>query len=283
MAFSLAAGSVCLARPNPGGLGGPAYREQGARQGGPETASSVGWIGFDGGLKQVGHDGDGYAWDNELPRHTTYVPPFKLADRLVTNGEWLAFMQDGGYETASHWLSDGWGTVKREAWRAPLYWEEIDGEWHSMTLNGLRPVDHAAPVAHVSYYEADAFARWAGKRLPTEFEWEVAAADVPVTGNLMSSGALQTRPVDRPSNGKPRQMFGDVWEWTQSAYQPYPGYRPSPGALGEYNGKFMVSQQVLRGASCVTPAGHSRMTYRNFFYPMQRWQFVGLRLAEDAR
>ena len=260
----------------------PAYREQGAPRHKALAATRLGWVEFEGGLRQIGHDGKGYAWDNELPRHTTYVPPFRLADRPVTNGEWLEFMSDGGYQTAAHWLADGWGTLKREEWQAPLYWEKRDDEWHAMTLNGLQPVDSVAPVAHVSYYEADAYARWAGKRLPTEFEWEVAAAGLPVSGNLLSSGALQPVATAEPSTGRPRQMFGDVWEWTQSAYQGYPGYRPNPGALGEYNGKFMVSQQVLRGASCVTPAGHSRVTYRNFFYPMQRWQFLGLRLAEDV-
>ena len=258
----------------------PAYRETGAGRRDSGTDTSLTWIAFDGGLQQIGHNGSGYAWDNELPRHTTFIPPFRLADRLVTNGEWLEFMADAGYETPTHWLADGWGTVNREGWRAPLYWENSDGAWHAMTLNGLQPVDPDAPVAHVSYYEADAYARWAGKRLPTEFEWEYAATGVPVSGNLLSSGALQPVAAGAPARGRPRQMFGDVWEWTQSSYQPYPGYRPNSGALGEYNGKFMVSQQVLRGASCVTPAGHTRATYRNFFYPMQRWQFVGLRLAE---
>ncbi len=260
----------------------PAYRSQGGPKRPATQATPVSWLDFEGGLRQIGHDGSGYAWDNELPRHTTYVHPFRLADRLVTNGEWLEFMADGGYAQPAHWLADGWGTVKREEWAAPLYWEKRDDTWHVMTLNGLVPVDLSAPVCHVSYYEADAFARWAGKRLPTEFEWEVAAAGLPVAGNLLSSGALQPVASNEPSNGRPRQMFGDVWEWTQSSYQAYPGYRPNPGALGEYNGKFMVSQQVLRGASCVTPAGHSRATYRNFFYPMQRWQFLGLRLAEDV-
>jgi ergothioneine biosynthesis protein EgtB len=190
-------------------------------------------------------------------------------------------MADGGYSAASLWLADGWTTVNREDWLSPLYWEERDGEWRAMSLEGLGPIDAAAPVAHVSYYEADAYARWAGRRLPTEFEWEVAAHGLPVTGNTLATRALRTLPPDTPSSGKPRQMFGDVWEWTQSAYLPYPGYRPPEGALGEYNGKFMVSQQVLRGASCATPAGHSRATYRNFFYPHQRWQFVGLRLASE--
>jgi len=240
-----------------------------------------GWIDLPGGIREVGHDGRGFAWDNEAPRHAALIHPFRLADRLVTNAEWLEFMADGGYRTASLWLADGWTAVNREDWQAPHYWEHRDGEWFAMSLEGAGPVDRAAPVAHVSYYEADAFARWAGKRLPTEFEWEVAAHGLPVTGNTLASGALRTLPADAPANGLPRQMFGDVWEWTQSAYLPYPGYRPPEGALGEYNGKFMVSQQVLRGASCATPEGHSRATYRNFFYPHQRWQFAGLRLASE--
>jgi ergothioneine biosynthesis protein EgtB len=252
----------------------------------PRVASatpSLGWIEYEGGIRKVGHNGDGYGWDNEFPRHETLVHPFRLADRLVTNGEWLEFMQDGGYRVATLWLADGWATVNREAWQAPLYWEPRDGEWFAMTLNGLGPIDLAAPVAHVSYYEADAFARWAGKRLPTEFEWEIAAAPLPVEGNTLGSRALKPLPApDATGAGAPRQMFGDVWEWTQSAYLPYPGYRPPEGAIGEYNGKFMVSQQVLRGASCATADGHSRATYRNFFYPHQRWQFTGLRLASEV-
>jgi ergothioneine biosynthesis protein EgtB len=258
----------------------PAYRirQQPASQAAPETLD---WIDFAGGIRQVGHDGKGFAWDNEAPRHDTLIHPFRLADRPVTCGEWLDFMTDGGYRTAALWLSDGWATVNREGWRAPLYWEERDGAWLAMSLEGLQPVERASPVAHVSYFEADAFARWAGKRLPTEFEWEVAAQGVPVAGNTLATRALRPLPPDAPADGRPRQMFGDVWEWTQSAYLPYPGYRPPVGALGEYNGKFMVSQQVLRGGSCATPEGHTRATYRNFFYPHQRWQFMGLRLATE--
>ena len=236
----------------------PAYRQARPREarGAPEA---VAWIEFAGGIHQVGHDGKGFAWDNEAPRHDVLIHPFRLADRLVTCGEWLDFMADGGYRTAALWLSDGWATVNREGWQAPLYWEERDGAWLAMSLEGLQPVDRASPVAHVSYYEADAFARWAGKRLPTEFEWEVAARDVAVAGNTLATRALRPQPPDAPADGRPRQMFGDVWEWTQSAYLPYPGYRPPAGALGEYNGKFMVSQQVLRGGSCATPAGpHAR-------------------------
>jgi ergothioneine biosynthesis protein EgtB len=199
----------------------------------------------------------------------------------VTNAEWLAFIEDGGYRTFSLWLSDGWTIVNREGWQAPLYWQERDGQWLTMTLEGIQSVDRAAPVAHVSYYEADAFARWAGHRLPTEFEWEIAANGAERRENNLSSGALRPLPSRSSRNGKPSQMFGDVWQWTQSAYLPYPGYRAPQGALGEYNGKFMVGQQVLRGASCVTPAGHTRASYRNFFYPHQRWQFAGLRLASE--
>lgn len=212
-----------------------------------------------GGIHPIGHAGDGFMFDNEGPAHDTLLAPVRLARHLVTNAEWLEFMTDGGYETAALWLSDGWNAVQSEGWRAPGYWQRIDdGVWFAMTLGGLRPVDPAAPVCHVSYYEADAFSRWAGKHLPAEAEWEVAAR----TGEL-------------------KDAFGVVWQWTRSAYAPYPGYRAAPGALGEYNGKFMVNQMVLRGSSFATPAGHARVTYRNFFYPPHRWQFTGLRLAED--
>jgi ergothioneine biosynthesis protein EgtB len=241
-----------------------------------------GWIDFPGGIGSVGHDGEGFAWDNEAPRHEVLIHPFRLADRLVTNGEWLEFMADGGYATAEHWLADGWATVNREGWQAPLYWEQRDGQWLAMSLEGLHPVERAAPVCHASYFEADAFARWAGKRLPTEFEWEVAAQGLGAAGDPAAAGTLRPLPSG-PALGGLRQMYGQVWQWTQSAYLPYPGYRPPAGALGEYNGKFMVSQQVLRGGSCATPVGHTRATYRNFFYPHQRWQFMGLRLAEEIQ
>ncbi len=246
-------------------------------------AAPLSWTGFDGGVVDVGHAGAGFSYDNETPRHKALVGPFKLANRCITNGEWLEFMDDGGYRDALLWLSDGWATVNREGWSAPGYWEKLDGVWHQTTLHGCRPVDAAAPVCHVSYYEADAYARWAGKRLPTEFEWEVAApADT--SGNTLGSGALRPLPTEAGcAGGELKQMFGDVWEWTASAYLPYPGFKPPAGAVGEYNGKFMCSQHVLRGACFATPDGHARRTYRNFFYPHQRWQFAGLRLAEDAR
>ena len=244
-------------------------------------ADPVRWISCAGGIYRVGHATEGYCWDNELPSHEALVHPFRIADRLVTNAEWLAFMEDGGYATPSLWLADGWATINREGWQAPLYWEHTDGGWFQMSLQGLSLVVPAEPVAHVSFYEADAFARWAGKRLPTEFEWEVAATGAEVQGNTLQTGALRPRRAEPSQTDAARQLFGDVWEWTASAYLPYPGYKPPVGAIGEYNGKFMVSQQVLRGASCVTPEDHSRPTYRNFFYPHQRWQFLGLRLASE--
>jgi ergothioneine biosynthesis protein EgtB len=204
----------------------------------------------------------------------------------VTNAEYLEFIDDGGYGNALHWLSDGWTTVKSDEWSAPFHWRREDGAWLEYTLDGLKPLDACAPVSHVSYYEADAYARWAGKRLPTEGEWEVAAETL--TGplehgaNLLAADHLHPIAAPPDANGGLTQMIGDVWEWTQSAYSPYPGFRPAPGAVGEYNGKFMVSQLVLRGGSCLTPPGHIRTTYRNFFYPQQRWQMMGLRLAEDG-
>jgi len=257
----------------------PAYR--------PETDSAQGetppmeWLGFDGGIFAVGHDGDGFAYDNEGPRHDQLIRPFKLAHRPVTNGEWLEFMADGGYETATLWLSDGWATVNAEGWRAPCYWEQRDGVWHQMGLGGLVPVDPARPVCHISYYEAQAFALWAGKRLPSEFEWEIATQDMPEHGNTIGADLVRPAPTSAP-DGTLQQMFGDAWEWTSSAYSAYPGFSTAPGAVGEYNGKFMCGQYVLRGGSIATPDGHVRRTYRNFFYPHQRWQFMGLRLACDA-
>jgi len=235
---------------------------------------------FPGGIFEVGHRGKGFAYDNESPLHQQLVRPFKLANRLVTNAEWIEFIEDGGYSAPTLWLADGWNSVKTQGWQAPLYWEEADGGFMQMSLRGFRPVDPAAPVCHVSFYEADAFARWAGLRLPTEFEWEVAASDLPVAGRTLDAGHL--RPMPAESGPGLKQMFGDVWEWTASAYLPYPGFKTAPGAVGEYNGKFMCNQFVLKGGSCATPDGHVRATYRNFFYPHQRWQFMGLRLAGEA-
>ena len=237
------------------------------------------YVAFEGGLHDIGHDGLGFAYDNEGPRHRVHLSPFKLANRPVTNAEFGEFIADGGYARESLWLADGWAAVRGRGWAAPAYWL---GDGTAMSLGGALPLDDEAPVSHVSYYEADAFARWAGKRLPTEVEWEIAARRVATRGNLQDGGWLRPLPGDEADGEEPGQMFGDVWEWTASAYSPYPGFRPSAGAIGEYNGKFMVNQMVLRGGSCATPADHIRATYRNFFYPDARWQFSGLRLAEDA-
>jgi ergothioneine biosynthesis protein EgtB len=259
----------------------PAYRDPSPL---PVRAApgEAGWVSFDGGIVEIGHDGRGFAYDCEGPRHQALIQPFRLADRCVTNGEWLDFMADGGYRDPLLWLSDGWAQILEHRWSAPFYWEERDGEWWAMTLRGPQPIDRDAPVAHVSYFEADAYAAWAGKRLPTEFEWERAAEGLSMDGNFAGGGVGRLRP--RPAGGGSglRQMFGDVWEWTRSAFSPYPGFRPAAGAVGEYNGKFMCGQFVLRGGSCATPDGHIRATYRNFFQPDKRWQFSGLRLAEDA-
>ncbi|WP_315761798.1 ergothioneine biosynthesis protein EgtB [Sphingomonas sp. Y38-1Y] len=238
----------------------------------------VGWIEHAGGIAEIGHDGTGFAFDCEGPRHRVLLHPHAIADRTITNGEWAAFIADGGYRDARHWLSDGWAWVKAEAIEAPLYWAKDGDTWTRFGLDGRRPVDPAAPVTHVSFYEADAYASWADARLPTEAEWEVVAADAdPAGGNQMdAAGAVEPR----PSPGGPA-LVGDVWEWTGSAYRPYPGFRPVEGAVGEYNGKFMSGQFVLRGGSCATPRGHLRTSYRNFFYPHQRWQFTGVRLAKD--
>jgi ergothioneine biosynthesis protein EgtB len=258
----------------------PAYRAD--LPAAPITAPApAAYVPFAGGLVGIGARPQGFAWDNERPRHKVYLEPFALADRPVTNGEFLAFIGDGGYLRPGLWLSDGWAAVQQNGWRSPLYWEPADDGWQVMTLAGMRPLNPSAPVCHLSYYEADAFAAWAGRRLPTEAEWEHAAAALPVDGNFLDSGWLAPRPAPDAGPGL-KQMFGDVWEWTGSAYLPYPGYRPPSGALGEYNGKFMCSQMVLRGGSCASPPQHIRASYRNFFYPHERWQFQGVRLAEHG-
>ncbi len=247
--------------------------------------SALGFAGRPEGIYEIGHEGPGFAFDNEGPRHRLLLPAFGLGDRLVTNGEYLEFMADGGYASSQLWLADGWDAVTTQGWEAPLYWQRQDGEWWQWTLAGRRSVERAEPVCHVSFYEADAYARWAGARLPSEAEWEVVAREAPLAGNLLDSFRLHPVPLAAgQGNGKddgPRQLYGDVWEWTQSPYSPYPGYRPASGALGEYNGKFMCNQFVLRGGSCATPASHLRPTYRNFFPPAARWQFSGIRLAKD--
>jgi len=261
----------------------PAYAPRAPRPAGPALPTT--WTGHAGGTVEVGHAGEGFGFDNEFPRHLVHLEPFALADRTVTCGEWLEFMGDGGYRRPELWLSDGWATVEAGGWESPLYWSLRHDGWTEFSLAGDDPVDPSRPVSHVSYYEADAFARWAGARLPTESEWEVATAArtgaagaTGAGGNLLDTGALHPAPVTGSSSGP----FGDVWQWTSSAYSPYPGFAAAAGAVGEYNGKFMVNQYVLRGGSCLTPADHIRATYRNFFPPSARWAVAGLRLARNA-
>jgi ergothioneine biosynthesis protein EgtB len=254
----------------------PAYQERARRE--SQDATPLRFISYGGGISEIGaKDGD-FSFDNERPRHRILLEPFALANRPVTNAEYKAFILDGGYARPEFWLSDGWGVVQDEHWRHPLYWSATL-ESH-FTLAGEIALNPNEPACHLSYYEADAFARWAGARLPTEAEWEHAATRAPIAGNLLESGQLHPRACES-TGGEIAQLFGDVWEWTSSAYAPYPGYRPAAGALGEYNGKFMCNQLVLRGGSCATPASHIRASYRNFFYPHTRWQFSGLRLARD--
>ena len=257
----------------------PAYAGPRAAERARAGVRPLGWRSHQERIAWIGHDGNGFSFDNERPRHRALVAGFQLASRLVTAGEYLEFIGDDGYGRPTLWLSDGWAAVQASGWRAPLYWMAEDGAWSLYTLRGRRPLDPAEPVCHLSYYEADAFARWAGARLPTELEWEVAAAEPGgAEGAFLESGALHPTAA---GEGGPAQLLGDTWEWTASAYAPYPGFRPEEGAAGEYNGKFMSGQMVLRGGSCATPRSHIRTSYRNFFPPAARWQFSGVRLARD--
>lgn len=252
----------------------PAYLERALR---PAQAGPIEWLPVEGGLVAIGHEGAGFCFDNELPRHRQFVEPFTLAARLVTNGEYLAFIEAGGYTTPALWLAEGWDWVNAQGLRQPLYWQRDDaGRWFEFTLAGLQPLDPERPVTHVSLFEADAYAHWAGARLPTEAEWECAAS---AYGAQPGDVPGLAHPGEMDGAGRLRQMFGDCWQWTSSSYAPYPGFRPAAGAIGEYNGKFMVNQYVLRGSSCATPAGHARVSYRNFFPAAARWQFTGIRLA----
>jgi len=264
----------------------PAYSGTPSPRSEPDT---LGWVDVEGGLVEIGHAGEGFRFDNEEPRHRVWLEPYRLADRLVTNGEWLEFMADNGYRRHELWLSDGWAKVSADTWRAPFYWQELDGVWFEHTLHGTFPVNPGLPVSHVSFYEAEAFATWAGKRLPSEAEWEHAVvldgattADADLAdADLADSETFHPRAAG-PSTGLLRQAYGDCWEWTSSAYHPYPGFHPAPGAIGEYNGKFMSNQMVLRGGSALTPEGHARATYRNFFPHAARWALSGVRLADGG-
>jgi len=248
-----------------------------------KEAAPLKWIAHSGGKVEIGAEDYGFAFDNERPRHAQLLSPYRLASRLTTNAEYLDFINDKGYQRPELWLSDGWDTVGREGWRAPFYWEKTPDGWSEFTLRGMNPMDPAAPVGHVSYYEADAFARWSGARLPLEGEWEQAAMGRAVSGNLLENWALNACPSTAGNAAEEDQMFGDLWEWTASAYLAYPGFRPVAGAVGEYNGKFMCNQFVLRGGSFATSESHIRATYRNFFPPHVRWQFMGIRLANYER
>ncbi len=244
---------------------------------GVANATPLEWVEFAGGIYKVGHAGQGFAFDNEEPRHEVLLLPFRIASRPVTNDEYLSFMNDGGYRRPELWLSDGWDTVCAQRWNSPLYWEESRGRWFEFTFSGMQELDPAEPVCHVSYYEADAYARWSGARLPREEEWEVGAVQHPSRGTLLEDGAFHPQVA---KGAGVQQVFGDVWEWTASPYMPYPGFEPAAGLVGEYNAKFMCNQFALRGGSCATPSSHIRASYRNFFPPPARWQFSGIRLAK---
>ncbi len=259
----------------------PSYRASPPQGETPSKAVALNWLQYGGGEFTLGHSGPDFTFDCEGPAHTVLLRPFALANRAVTNGEWLNFMTDGGYRTPRHWLSNGFAAAQAEGWESPLYWFYEDHVWSTMTLHGAQPVNMAAPVCHISFYEADAYASWIGARLPLESEWERVARRHPLQGNLQSSGHLRPIPQTQNDMAQPAGLFGDVWEWTASPFVPYPGFKPANGAVGEYNGKFMNGQMVLRGGSCVTPANHIRPTYRNFFDPDKRWQYAGLRLAKD--
>jgi ergothioneine biosynthesis protein EgtB len=240
------------------------------------------WLQYNGGLQTIGHDNSGFSFDNESPQHRAHVEPFQIADRLITCGEYLEFIEDKGYERPELWLSDGWNIVQSRGWNAPLYWLHEGNQWQIMTLGGMRDINRSEPVCHVSFYEAEAFARWMGCWLPRESAWEMVARELPRQGNFQEQDSLQPIPlVPQTDTSSPAQMFGDVWEWTCSPYSPYPGYRANAGPLGEYNGKFMCNQMVLRGGSCATPSSHIRSTYRNFFPPDARWPFTGIRLTKE--
>lgn len=256
-----------------------AYKEKRTRPKSSKTGALT-WISFDEGVYEIGHNGNGFGYDNEFPRHKTYIHPYSLATRLVTNGEYLEFMESGAYGDPKYWLDEGFSLITEEKWNAPKYWKIIDGEWHHFTLNGLEKVDPNEPVTHVSYFEADAYARWKGCRLPAEQEWELASETEKMEGNFVDAAHLHPVAESYTPQGF-SQMFGEVWQWTSSAYSAYPGYKPFPGKLGEYNGKFMCNQYVLRGGSCATSKNHYRKTYRNFFHTRYRWQFTGIRLAKD--
>ncbi len=259
----------------------PVYQKQTLDES-SSTTPPYSWTQFGGGQVKHGYSGDGFCFDNETPRHDILLQPFELGNRLITNGEYLSFIEAGGYKQPKLWLSDGWAIINSGKWDSPLYWVKQDDKWSEFTLSGLLPLQPESPVTHLSYYEADAFANWSGVRLPSEFEWEFAARGLKSEGNFVEGQQFHPRPVDDTQDPDIQQMFGDVWEWTRSPYSPYPGFKVDEGAVGEYNGKFMSSQMVLKGGSCATSSNHIRSTYRNFFYPHSRWQFMGLRLARDV-